>query len=261
VSPDGTRVYVANWVEGKIIQLEPNTLAPVGQPIAVAGGGDDMVFSPDGTRLYIANDGAAGMLTIIDTTSRTVVGTIPTTYDTTDMVITGDGRTIYLADGYYNRVQVIDTTTKSVVGYVPLGSQSYSSNPGGIALSPDGRWSYVTNPDNATVSVIDTTTRTVVGEPIIVGVSRGVATTTAWPTAIAVSPDGSRAYVANGDDIVVVDAATRKVVGAARFPGYMSDWSARASQTLTVDSNGDLLMYGGSGLVPVSLGPSGSKMT
>ena len=116
VSPDGTRVYVANWVEGKIIQLDPNTLAPVGQPIAVAGGGDDMVFSPDGTRLYVANDGAPGSLTVIDTNSRSVVGTIPTTYDTTDMVMSSDGRTLYLADGYYNRIQVLDTNTKSVVG-------------------------------------------------------------------------------------------------------------------------------------------------
>ena len=48
VSPDGNRVFVANWVEGKIIELNPNTLAPVGQPIAVTGGGDDMIFSPDG---------------------------------------------------------------------------------------------------------------------------------------------------------------------------------------------------------------------
>jgi YVTN family beta-propeller protein len=261
VSPDGTRVYVANWVEGKIIQLDPNTLAPVGQPIAVAGGGDDMVFSPDGTRLYVANDGAPGSLTVIDTNSRSVVGTIPTTYDTTDMAMSSDGRTLYLADGYYNRIQVLDTNTKSVVGYIPLGSQSYNGNPGGIALSPDGRWAYVTDPDNATVSVIDLTSRTVVGDPIVVGVPRWEASTVSWPTAIAVSADGTRVYVANGDDIVVIDAATRKVVGAVRFPGYVSDSSARATQTLAVDSNGDLLIYGGNGLTSVSLGASGSQMT
>jgi YVTN family beta-propeller protein/VCBS repeat-containing protein len=261
VSPDGTRVYVANWVEGKIIQLDPNTLAPVGQPIAVAGGGDDMVFSPDGTRLYVANDGAPGSLTVIDTNSRSVVGTIPTTYDTTDMAMSSDGRTLYLADGYYNRIQVLDTNTKSVVGYIPLGSQSYNGNPGGIALSPDGRWAYVTDPDNATVSVIDLTSRTVVGDPIVVGVPRWEASTVSWPTAIAVSADGTRVYVANGDDIVVIDAATRKVVGAVRFPGYVSDSSARATQTLAVYSNGDLLIYGGNGLTSVSLGASGSQMT
>ena len=258
VSPDGTHVYVANWVEGKIIELDPNTLAPVGQPIAVAVGGDEMVFSPDGGRLYVAHDGAAGTLSIIDTSSRTVVGTISTTYDTTDMVISADGRTLYLADGYYNQVQVIDTNTKAVVGYIPLGPRTYNSNPAGLALSPDGRWAYVTNNDDATVLVIDTTSRTVVGAPIVVGVSRGVASTVSWPTAIAVSADGSRIYVANGDDIVVIDAATRAVVGAVRFPGYLSDTSVRGSQTIAVDSNGDILSYGGSGLVSMSLGPLSS---
>jgi len=258
-SPDGTRVFVANWVEGKIIELDPTTLAPVGQPIAVAGGGDDMVFSPDGSRLYVAHDGANAKLSIIDTTSRTVVGTIGTTPDTTDMAISSGGRTLYLADGYYNRIQVIDTSTNVVVAYIPLGPRSYNGDPGGIALSPDGKWAYVTNTENATVSVIDLTTRRVVGDPIVVGVPPWLASTTR-PTAIAVSPDGSRVYVANGQDVVVIDAATRAVVGAVRFPGYMSDTSARASQAIAVDSNGDILAYGGSGLVSLSIGTSSSTM-
>jgi len=260
VSPDGTKVYVANWVEGKIIQLDPNTLASVGLPIAVAGGGDDMVFSPDGSRLYVAHDGAAKTLSIIDTTSRTVIGTISTTPDTTDMVISADGRMLYIADGYYNRVQVIDTDTKAVVGYITLGAPSYNSLPGGIALSPDGKWAYVTNGIDGTVSVIDTTTRTVVGTPIVVSVSRNVASTMSWPTGITVSPDGRRIYVVNGDDIVVVDAATRAVLGAVRFPGYMTDSSNHASQSITVDSNGDILSYGGSGIVSVALGVSISNI-
>ncbi len=259
VSPDGTRVYVANWVEGKIIRLDPTTLAPVGQPIPVAGGGDDMVFSPDGSRLYVAHDGAARSLSIIDTAGGTVIGTISTTPDTTDMVISADGRTLYVADGYYNQVQVIDTNTTAVVGTVTLGYASYNSSPGGIALSPDGRWAYVTNPVEGTVSVIDTSTRTVVGPPIVVGVSRGVASTTSWPTGITTSPDGSRIYVAYGDDIVVINAATRTLVGAVRFPGYMSDTSNHATQGITVDSNGDILSYGGSGIVSVTLGTAASQ--
>ena len=152
---------------------------------------------------------------------------MPISADTTGMEITADGRTIYLADGYNNRVQVIDTSTQTVVGSIPLGPALYSGNPGGIALSPDGKWLYVTTTDDATISVIDTTTRSVVGAPIVVGVSRMVASTISWPTAIAVSPNGSRIYVADGDDIVVIDAATRSLIGAVRFPGAMSDTSAR----------------------------------
>ena len=45
-----------------------------------------------------------------------------------------------------------------------------------------------------------------------------------------------------------------------RFPGYMSDTSARASQAIAVDSNGDILAYGGSGLVSLSIGTSNSTM-
>jgi DNA-binding beta-propeller fold protein YncE len=79
-----------------------------------------------------------------------------------------------------------------------------------------------------------------------------------FPTSIAVSRDGSRIYVVNGNDIDVIDAATRTVIGAVRFPGYMSDTAASASQPIAVDSNGDILSYGGSGLVSVSLGTSTS---
>ena len=191
VSPDGTTVYVANWVEGKIIRLDPNSLTPVGQPIAVAGGGDEMVFSPNGSRLYVAHDGAESKMSVIDTANGTVVGTISTTPDTRGMVLSADGRTLYIADGYYNRVQVIDTNTTAVLGYVTLGPRSYESIPGGIALSPDGKWAYVTNHLDGTISVIDTTTRAVVGPPIVVAVPRGVASPTSWPTGITTSPDGA----------------------------------------------------------------------
>ena len=53
---------------------------------------------------------------------------------------------------------------------------------------------------------------------------------------------------------MVVDAATRKVVGAVRFPGYMSDGSNDAFQAITVDPSGDILSYGGNGLVSIRLG-------
>ena len=69
-------------------------------------------------------------------------------------------------------------------------------------------FAYVANRDSDTVSVIDTTTNIVVAT---VGVGRG-------PFFVAITPDGSRAYVTNRNFIVtpgtvsVIDTATNIVV-------------------------------------------------
>ena len=64
----------------------------------------------------------------------------------------------------------------------------------------------VTNFSSDSVSVIDTTTNAVVGPAIPVGDE---------PMAIAITPDGSRAYVSNqgSDTVSVIDVATRTTVG------------------------------------------------
>src|SRR5215470_13460234 len=60
---------------------------------------------------------------------------------------------------------------------------------------------YITNQNSNTVSVIDTATNTV-SATIPIGPS---------PLGVAVSPDGSKVYVANGPDISVLDTATNTV--------------------------------------------------
>ncbi|MGH2889135.1 MAG: PKD domain-containing protein, partial [Solirubrobacteraceae bacterium] len=101
-----------------------------------------------------------------------------------------------------NTVSVIDTATNSVVGApIPVGS-----TPHGVAITPDGRFAYVANFGSGTVSVIDTGTNSVVGAPITVG---------AKPDGIAIAPDGGHAFVAQqGNDISIVDTATKAVVGS-----------------------------------------------
>ena len=55
-------------------------------------------------------------------------------------------------------------------------------------MTPNGQYAYVTNFGDNTVSVISTATDTVIGTPIPVGV---------YPEDIAITPDGSHAYVAD----------------------------------------------------------------
>jgi YVTN family beta-propeller protein len=76
-----------------------------------------------------------------------------------------------------------------------------------LAPGAFARDAYVANHNDNDVSVIDTATNTVVGSPILVGNS---------PKAIAITPDGSRAFALNskGDDVSVIDTATNAVVGS-----------------------------------------------
>src|SRR5215467_6242551 len=66
---------------------------------------------------------------------------------------------------------------------------------------------YITNLGSNTVSVITTATNTVVGLPIPVGAS---------PLGVAVTPDGSKVYVAHDNTpgtVSVIDTRTNTVVG------------------------------------------------
>src|SRR6478672_2494890 len=82
-----------------------------------------------------------------------------------------------------------------------------------ILLAPAGaeaRNAYVANTGGGalgtTVSVFDIATGSAIGSPISVGTG---------PFALAISPDGSRAYVANqtSADVSVIDTATNALVG------------------------------------------------
>ncbi len=259
VSPDGTRIYVARPLDGNVVVLDATTLAPIGNPV-VADYGSDMVVSPDGRRLYLAREGSGGSLRIVDTVTRTVVGSVPVGVETTDLAISADGRTVYVADGYANSVHVIDTVAGTRAAEITLGPPTYLSTPAGLALSPDGRWLYVTDTAYGTVCVIDTASRRVVGSPIQVGMPRTDTSTYNWGTGISVSPDGSKVYVAQGNDIVVVDAVTRRVWGAVRVPPWAHSGSLRDWQAIAVDSGGDILIVAGDGVVSVRLSATGAVL-
>lgn len=99
-----------------------------------------------------------------------------------------------------NTVSVVDTASNEVVRSIPLGV-GYS--PCSATLTPDEAYLLVANRGSHSVSVIDTASRRVVAN-IPVG-NR--------PCSIAVSPDGSRAYVA-GTPIAVIDLRALRVIDA-----------------------------------------------
>jgi YVTN family beta-propeller protein/VCBS repeat-containing protein len=205
VTPDGKYAYITNSGDGTVSVLDTATneilgvLIPVGfRPVGVA-------VTPDGKYAYITNSGDH-TVSVLDTATNTTVGNpIPVAVDGNPhgvaVAVTARGTYAYVANlgdsdhPLGGTVSVIDTASNTTIADIPLTGDGY---PEGVAVSPDGRFVYVgyLNPGdgthvNGTVLVIDTATNALVGAPIALG--------SLLPTAVAVSPDGSLAYVTTAD--------------------------------------------------------------
>ncbi|MEU1403511.1 serine/threonine-protein kinase [Streptomyces sp. NPDC005728] len=203
VSPDGRRVYVANFASGSVSVIDVATNRTVGDPIPVGDTPEGVDVSPDGRKVYVTNNSSASVSVIDATRNRTVGSPIPVGDTPEGVDVSPDGRKVYVANGSSSSVSVIDTATNQTVG----DPVSVGLFPQGVAVSPDGRRVYVTSLGSGSVSVIDTGTNRTVGSPIRVG-SR--------PSGIAVSPNGNHAYVTNSgsDSVSVIDTATNRTVGS-----------------------------------------------
>ena len=194
-------------------------------------------------RVYVANSGS-GTVTAIDGDSGAVVATIPVGIQPRDVAITPDGRRAYVVNGLLGTVSVIDTATNATVGQeIPVGD-----NPSAIAISPDGSRAYVTRINGDYLVSIDTATNSVSGAPIAVGIdpidlavapdgSHAYVVSTSSPdlsivdlvngtpagtiplgrtvNAIAITPDGGKAYLSDGlgGHSIGIDLATKAPVG------------------------------------------------
>lgn len=224
ITPDGKTAYVNNYggavtlggsgsgngTTVSVVDLSSptpaimNTITLGLAPVAPAA----LAITPDGAYVYVANyvDGnpGTGTVSIIQTSNNTVVGTIPGFSGPFWIVISADGKRAYVTNfgsnnfsPVGNTVSVIDLTTNQVIDAITVGTQ-----PSGLAITPDGRFAYVTiyntlylgpnytdlTPGVGTVVIIDLCTNTVLCPVIVVGSS---------PAEVAITPDGTRAYVTN----------------------------------------------------------------
>jgi YVTN family beta-propeller protein len=190
-------IFVTNDIPGTVVVIDSRTNTLVGSPIDLGAGTNPrgIVITPDGARAYVANS-STDSVSVIDTRTGQEVGPRIGVGETpTEIAITPDGKVAYVANEV-SGVSAIDTRTNQV-----LASTS-GSNPRGLAVAPDGRTLYVVFDEG--VSLIDTRTNQ---EVSAIPLGAGAA------DAIAMAPDGNRAYVANGNGSVqVIDTRTNQVV-------------------------------------------------
>ena len=147
--------------------------------------------------VYVANSGA-NTVSVLDTSSDSVAGTIVVGGGPMGVVVATDGRRAFVANRTPPSVSVIDTATRSVVATIPI-----AINPYAMAITPNGARLFVTHSQPALLTVIDT-------------IANAVATTitpaATTPNAIAMHPDGDRAYIATeSGQLLVLDTRTGAV--------------------------------------------------
>ena len=114
-----------------------------------------------------------------------------------------DGSKAYVTG--IDSLSIIDAQTDTVTATVTVPAGAFA-----LAVSPNGRRLYVTNALDS-VTVLDTATNAVIAT---------INTGTTSPSGVAVSPDGSKIYVANYATavVLVIDAATNAIVATIPIP-------------------------------------------
>lgn len=209
ITPDGTRVYVADWYNFVyVIDTTTNTLLTIIED--VAANPRQVAISPDGTRAYVT-DWNATVVTVIDVVTNEVIDRI--IWDmSTGLAITPDGTRIYVTGGFTNLIAVIDTASNTIVDTIEVeGAQDTR----GIAITPDGTRAYATTNisehGEGPVAVIDTATNEVAEQISHIG---GIGSP-------FISPDGMRLYViTGGNSLWVFDTNTNTKIAEIDVPAW-----------------------------------------
>src|SRR5262245_2902921 len=264
VSPDGTHAAVttaSNFAPRAlhIIDLATQTVA---QTISIGNSFVGVAYSPDGNTLYVGG-GADNDLKVFTRNPSGQWAQAPriaiASAATSGLSLSPSGDKVYVALNRANALGVVDTNTRAVAR-IPTGAFPYAT-----VTSRDGLKVYVSNwggrlpqagdatddsnpvvvdpatgiANNGTISVYNTTTQTI-AKTIEVGLH---------PSAMALSPDGSRLYVANAnsDSISVINTASDAVETSIDVRLNDSDPLGSAPNALVVSSDGRTLYVANAG--------------
>jgi hypothetical protein len=229
-SPDGSFAYVTAARSGAAVvrvDTATGTVTPVSSPTNTR----DVVISPDGTRAYVTFTSTTRNVAVIDTATGATISQIgPGSGLTSKLALSPDGTRLYLA---YNRgdgaatysLYRYDTGTLAAVNSYSLTSVSYA-----VAVGPDGS-AYVVQ--NGIMRRFSPT-----------GGQNGTVSNSAISGALAVSPDGTVAFVGAGGTLSKID-----LTGSMSYVRQLATGSPVPDLTFSPDGTFVLASNSGAGRV------------
>ena len=241
LAPGGGQVVVLlnGWREQGIQVLDRRTGQIVQtelQPATFLG----LVFSPDGRSLYTSGGNqdvvyryawAAGRATLADSFQLAVKqpNRSGTSYPA-GIGVSRDGTRLYVAENLFDSLAVIDVASKRVVQR--FATERY---PYGVVVAPDGRV-FVSAWGGNTVSMFTPNADGTLKDDGRLRVAR-------HPSALMLSADGSRLFVASGstDRVAVVDTRARRVIAELNDAPPAGPREGSTPNALALDAAGSRL--------------------
>ncbi len=242
LSPDERRIVILlnGWREQGIQVLDRGTgkiLQTIPQPAAFLG----IVFSPDGNSLYASGGNEDAVYRYSWTNgSATLAATIPLARKARDssgtrypagIGLSPDGKRLYVAENLADSLAVVDLTTGKVMQR--FATERY---PYGVVVAKDGSV-YVSAWGGSTVSVF---------RPNAAGrlQDSGRLTAGRHPSAMALSRDGSRLFVASGstDQIAVIDTRASRIIATLDDPPPAGPHEGSTPNGLALSADGRRLL-------------------
>jgi DNA-binding beta-propeller fold protein YncE len=248
VHPSGTRAYIITSETLHVLDLQRRLelgthhslghLAEVAR-VAPAGFGPNLALSPDGSQLYLT---IGGTVVSVGTAALEQVGRHLRSLAKQDL------RTLRFSPG-------TPSVSPAVMALSPNGTRLFleadaielEDQPVSIDFTPDGSLSIVATTDSNTATLIDTATAAVVES----------ASLSAKPLAVAVSPDGTRAYmlVSGWSDEGIATASFPQSVNLNQLPIAILLARSESGVAVAVSPQGDRVYLHGDGtLVAVPIG-------
>jgi len=188
------RTYAEGKTNGSIATLDSTGV--VSDEIQVGGYPFDIVLAKSlgkSGKLFVSNE-RDGTVTIIDVATKETK-TLSTGANPAGLTKSPDESKIYASNSGSDTISVIDTRTERVTQTIYLRIGDLGGIPGasplGMTASPDGKWLYVAMYDINAVAVVDTTR----------GQLKGFIPAGWGPTAVAITKNGTKLYVANAKGV------------------------------------------------------------